>query len=474
MAALIGWFLSLHGSIGLVETARPVLYLVILLGIIGAAGTLTALVILIIREGRRAKNRKTLHKALTVVVWVVVAVGILIPVSTFAVLKTLPVIREKNKPPQLLVANGHGEHGIPNMAVTFWTEKETKNTLHWGEGNTDRTISESEPSREHAIMLKDLTPDTRYLYQINDGKEYSFMSPPSASMPLKFAVSSDSHIGADSARKDETLQILETVTNPANGFRLLFLLGDFVEFGFDDDMWNEALDTFSPYTTEIPTRPLPGNHDTLVGGVGLYESYMSPKGMELNGGSRLWGRIDVNDIHFFLLDLEWGTQSYSDEQRAWLEEQLAETPEDDWKIVMSHCFYYSSGTRTAGWNWYDDRDMIDTFEPLFEKYGVDLVVAGHNHTMELLEANDITYCIIGAFGGKPDPERAYTSPASVWFKSHQYGFLDVSISDDRAEIIFRDPDYGVLESAEVIKGQGLVSNIKDVGRVLIESSFSNQ
>ena len=49
----------------------------------------------------------------------------------------------------------------------------------------------------------------------------------------------------------------------------------------------------------------------------------------------------------------------------------------DWKIVMSHGFYYGSGSVQDGWQWYDNPETIKAVTPLFEKYGVNLVFSGH-------------------------------------------------------------------------------------------------
>ena len=101
------------------------------------------------------------------------------------------------------------------------------------------------------------------------------------------------------------------------------------------------------------------------------------------------------------------------------------------------------------WPWYDDKDMIDKLVPLFEKYHVNLVFSGHNHMLELLQKNNITYVVCGAFGGLPDPERSYISPASIWYMANQSAFMDVTVSQDTATLIFRDPDYKELKSLTV-------------------------
>ena len=107
-----------------------------------------------------------------------------------------------------------------------------------------------------------------------------------------------------------------------------------MEYGFKDIDWQEA--------SEKPCRPphrsfllkyAAGNHDTLLGGLNRYEAYCDPKGMALQSGTQLWQRVDVGNIHFLVIDLEWSAENFNTAQRQWLETELASIPKDDWKIV---------------------------------------------------------------------------------------------------------------------------------------------
>jgi hypothetical protein len=118
---------------------------------------------------------------------------------------------------------------------------------------------------------------------------------------------------------------------------------------------------------------------------------------------------------------------------------------------MSHSFYYASGLEADGWKWYDNPETIALLTPLFEEYKVDLVFSGHDHHLELLENSGVVYAICGAFGGLPDPERTYTSPSSLWYLSGEYGFVDVSVSGNQSNLIFRNSDFEVLKTFTVNK-----------------------
>ena len=382
-------------------------------------------------------------------IWIMAVIAIILPSVLMGWLVPQASQHAGDKAVQLMMADGTGKYGIPNLAVAYWTVNPTQNTLKWGESNTSDIVREDKPSQQHAFMLRDLQPATEYWYSLNDAQPVQFVTMPGRGQPLHFAVGSDSHFGAGTARNDLTGKMLQEIADPANNYQMFFFLGDLVELGFKDTQWQEAIQVLSTTTSAIPSRCVVGNHDTLFGGVNLYEDYMYPQPMELQTGSRLWQRIDVGNVHFLLLDLEWGTDSYTPEQAAWLEQQLSTIPTGDWRIVMSHCYYYCSGGYSQLWPWYDDKDMIDKLVPLFEKYHVNLVFSGHNHTLELLQKNNVTYVVCGAFGGLPDPERSYISPASIWYMANQSAFMDVTVSQDTATLIFRDPDYKELKSLTI-------------------------
>jgi len=268
---------------------------------------------------------------------------------------------------------------------------------------------------------------------------------------LHFAVGSDAHFGAGDNNPDKTMEMLNYIGNPANNFNLFFSLGDNVEYGFKDALWAEAVKAYSSIAEKVAVRFLPGNHDTMFGGLKRYLAYCAPLAGLTQSESRLWQRIDIGHAHFLLLDIEWSAETFNKEQKEWLEEQLQNIPADDWKIVMGHGFYYASGITLAGWNWYDNPETIAALTPLFEKYNVDMVFSGHNHNMELLRHSGVTYALCGAFGGVPDPAPTYISPESVWQKSGQTGYMDITLNGNEATLNFRSFDSSILQTFTVTK-----------------------
>jgi hypothetical protein len=75
-------------------------------------------------------------------------------------------------------------------------------------------------------------------------------------------------------------------------------------------------------------------------------------------------------------------------QLKWLEEQLSGS-NSRWKIAYFHHPLYSSGGRHGS-----DADLRALVEPLFVKYGMDVVFAGHEHFYERLKPQKGIYYFI--------------------------------------------------------------------------------
>ncbi len=447
MFVFLGWAFSQHGTIGLFRVNGTFQKLFIILGVFG----LVLLGLALLERRLQSRQQKRSTHILSTSVRGMTLVGIVIFVFAFFYIGIIPGPLNGGQAPQLLVEDGSGVNGIPNLAVVFNTSKPTSSTVYWGLGNSSSTLSDAKPLKQHVFALNNLQPDSKYWYQVDGGQKTYFTTPPVDGKPLHFAVGSDAHFGAADSRNDLTAKMLAQIADPTNNYNMFFYIGDLVEYGFKDIDWQQALKAMSSTTSVIPTKYAVGNHDTLLGGLNRYEAYCDPKGMALQSGTQLWQRIDVGNVHFLVIDLEWSAENFNTAQSQWLETQLASIPKDDWKIVIGHGFYYASGSITDGWKWYENPETINKLTPIFDKYGVDMVFSGHDHQLELLQKSGVSYVICGAFGGLPDPERQYISPESVWYANGDYAFMDVTINGADANLIFRDSDGKVLNSFVITK-----------------------
>ena len=150
-------------------------------------------------------------------------------------------------------------------------------------------------------------------------------------------------------------------------------------------------------------------------------------------------RMDAGRLHFISLDLLWGPEGFNSRKRAWLENQLDSIPEDDFTIILNHCFVWASGYIDADTKepWYDHQAMIRELAPILEGRA-DLVISGHNHYMEWLETPETAWAVAGAMGGLPDPVPVYNSPYSVWHSTGRFGVLALELSGSSLVCSFID------------------------------------
>lgn len=442
--AFAAWALSTHDGMDNIRDYGPVRDL--FLGIVGAG---FVVLIASIADLWNARGKAKAFPSMQVKL--IAILGVLGAVAVAASVFVPYFVRSGDVAPQVLLVSSAGGGGMPTYVVAFYTEKPTENVLEWGaEGGERFRIEEAQASNRHWFVLTGLEPGKEYEYSLNGRGVSGFRTVPADGTPLRFAASGDPHFGAENSRNDITEGMLAQIAKPENNYSMFFLLGDSVQHGFSDAMWKEAFASYSKTSSSVPTGYVVGNHDAIFGGTGLYEEYLCPPGMESPLKECYVKRIDSGNAHFILLDVEWELASYTPEEKEWLERELAGIPKEDWIIVMSHTFYYSSGSHMDGWNWYDNNATINELVPLFEKNGVDIVLSGHKHHSEVLEKNGITYVVVGSFGGVQNPERTYASPASLWYTQGQFGFVDITIQNSTdAELVFRGPEMNELFKKEI-------------------------
>jgi 3',5'-cyclic AMP phosphodiesterase CpdA len=143
---------------------------------------------------------------------------------------------------------------------------------------------------------------------------------------------------------------------------------------------------------EAPYKPL------LDAGVKFYASLGNHDAREqsryklfnMEGRTYYTFKAPKEDVRFFALESDYPKP----EQMAWLEEEL-ENSNEKWKIPYFHHPLYSSGERHGS-----DLTLRQTLEPLFIKYGVSVVLTGHDHFYERIKPqNGILYFVVGS-GGK--------------------------------------------------------------------------
>jgi 3',5'-cyclic AMP phosphodiesterase CpdA len=187
----------------------------------------------------------------------------------------------------------------------------------------------------------------------------------------------------------------------------------------------------------MPVYPVMGNHDE---GSHYYERYF--KSLRDTGGNYSfdWGRV-----HFVVLDFNNGIDA-DDENVAWLEQDLQGHQDVDFIVVCHHMPVYFSDSGDVSL----PTKMQTILAPIYEQYGVKLVLSGHLHGYQHHLKNNIHY-VISAGGGGKLYDVSLPLEGSTMRLCKSYNFMDCRVDGDVMTITVYDPDGNSLDAFEISK-----------------------
>lgn len=149
-----------------------------------------------------------------------------------------------------------------------------------------------------------------------------------------------------------------------------------------------------------------------------------------------WYAVERGDMLGIALD---STDPTNPEQLAWLEETLAGS-DARWKLVGLHHPPYSSGMHGS------NETSREVFAPLFERYGVQVVFAGHEHDYQRTDPiNGVTYIVSGA--GSRTRRTGIDDYTAVAYSTHHY--VDMNVYDDHILLRAIDQDGEQFDEAVI-------------------------
>jgi Calcineurin-like phosphoesterase len=201
---------------------------------------------------------------------------------------------------------------------------------------------------------------------------------PQAKGSVRFAVIGDS--GSGERLQYETADRLR-LAHQQFPFEFALMLGDNIYGGKTPRDFERKF--------ELPYKPLLDNKVTFYASLGNHDVPEEQSYQLFNMGGQRYYSFKKGNVRFFALD-----SNYMDpEQLTWLTEQLRNST-DDWKIAFFHHPLYSSA-RAHG----SSLELRGILEPLFEKYGVQVVFSGHDHVYErMTPQKGIAYFTEGSSG----------------------------------------------------------------------------
>ncbi|TMW66906.1 hypothetical protein Poli38472_012022 [Pythium oligandrum] len=283
--------------------------------------------------------------------------------------------------------------------------------------------------QHHATVLG-LQPHTKYFYKVGSSSNDSLVSevaafttarPANNTEEFDVAIYGDLGFGTKGEASTDFINAL------ASNLSFVYHVGD---IGYADDdflvpsqalgfyyekVYNKWMNSMTPLMQQVPYMVTVGNHEAEchspaclvsdykkdhLGNYSAYNARFRMPSNESKGVKSMWYAFEYGPLHITSISSE---TDYKDSpgnaytvthknggfgnQLAWLEEDLknasANRANVPWLIVGMHRpIYHRKDTDRSGKPTGDSLALQKAFEELFIKYGVDLVIAGHEHGYE--------------------------------------------------------------------------------------------
>jgi hypothetical protein len=176
-----------------------------------------------------------------------------------------------------------------------------------------------------------------------------------------------------------------------------------------------------------------GNHDL--------QTNVNYKPWNMNG-QRYYSFVR-NDVRFFALDTDY----LDPPQLAWITKALQEAKEP-WKVCFFHHPLYSSGGRHGS-----AVDLRVILEPLFVRFGVNVVFSGHDHIYErITPQKGIYYFVSGSAGQLRKGDLKRSAMTAAGFDTDQ-SFMLVEVSGDDMSFVTISRSGATVDSGVIHRQQ---------------------
>lgn len=243
------------------------------------------------------------------------------------------------------------------------------------------------------VALTGLTPDSQYVYQVVvNGKPaselHSFYTAPDKAEDFTFLAYGDTR-----TYQDKHQLLADKMAVDPNNPRFTIHVGDLVENGAQTNLWPDFAVAIKELGASMPMYVAIGNHE--FNSENYYNNFALPR---TGGGQNNseWYSFNYGGVHFIILDtniLDKYINTYVpdavNKQWDWLNKDLEANKGTKWIVAIFHHPIYSSH-KTSRYPLLQEKLI-----PLFDKYGVDLVLNGHNHIYERVLAGGRNYITTG-------------------------------------------------------------------------------
>jgi calcineurin-like phosphoesterase family protein len=283
------------------------------------------------------------------------------------------------EPKQLRLAFGADVH--TQMSITWQTQQPVDSpVVEFGEtpalgrrAPAERVSYPYETGVIYRAMMSDLKPGQRYYYRVGSAqgvysRAYAFRTPQQGLHDFTFTAFADHGTTRFSVQNSRNVAAL----NPT----FHFIAGDLSYANGRQPIWDTYLEQLEALAARVPVMVSFGNHENerigeqRIGYIAAETRFAMP-----NKGQ--YYDFTLSNARFVAFN---SNERDSEAQYQWLERTLQNARRDRtvrWLIVFAHHPLYGS-TRRRG----NNEGMIRRFQPLFDRYRVDLVIHGHDHVYE--------------------------------------------------------------------------------------------
>lgn len=360
------------------------------------------------------------------------------------------------------------------------------------------TVVPGEGLVAYTTEITGLQPGTTYQYRaVLDGRTsetLTFTTAPTADT-TSFRVTAvgdngiaDERNPAQRADSDAPVRVVEQAASLGPDLHLG--VGDISYANGYPYTWDKYFQTHQEFFGATPFLTVPGNHEKEPGtGFKQYDArlnaimpfddpglpsldskqrwysvqYGNAQFVGLNTSADACGDYARGEEFFPLYDTRCNTEAaytYNERQRQFVEEALKEAENDPsvtWKVVYLHSSFWTDGDHDAR------KDLRKLWEPYFDEYDVDLVLAGHNHSYErskpmrggAVRETGTTYVVNGTGGTGHYGFQHNEPPEWTAFRDNEhYGVTKLDFSADSIEGEYVALNGTTVDSFTVVKRDG--------------------
>lgn len=227
----------------------------------------------------------------------------------------------------------------------------------------------------HTVKFESLKPSTKYAYRVGDGENFSewyhFTTASNQTEPFSFIYFGD----AQNDLRSMWSRVIREAYSDAPKAKFMIHAGDLVNTAESDGEWGEWFGAGQWLNGMMPSIAVPGNHEMakLPENKRKLSHHWRPQFAQPENGPAGLEETCFTIVYQNLLVVGLNSNEEIDVQTAWLDKVLSEN-KSQWVVCTFHHPIFSTGKDR------DNAKLREAWKPVFDKYKVDLVLQGHDHT----------------------------------------------------------------------------------------------